>query len=677
MGRFYKATPGKFIDDKMFQLNPETMMKAISTVDKNITSVYEMGDKSTDLLKSDSLNVDDKAVRDRIRYHQGKVDAVGEAMNNDILGYKKHGATMRGISRDISSDLNSGIFSATEGNLKDYNEWKLEVDKDDSLTPDERELKKDYSLFMFEQGGGTAYDQETGASRNFLDSEQQFGGDIEDEDKYITNILTNFDYDITELRKKGIGISSATPFKYDGANAVKTIVNTEMERSDADVRGYVTNSLDSMNYQEGRTKMHEANIRMGREELQVDPLSGKELNVEESAEKLGQDDYNSLVEATIRKGVKKRGDIRVSYSGIGGSGGSSGAPVKAENVINTFEDNIPEVKARTSESTSRFNDIFDTIEPVGPVQGISGPGGLTAEQNQVQNDIALAKKAGLNALGFSSTREIFSKSNIAYGTTEGRENLKQAFIIMDSDFATKTTLQQNQLMAEWMTVENNKTTREQPINTFKKPYAELDKQETITANKQHKAAVITFNSVDEGQDIFTEVYSTNDLGETIKVDAQSVNDLEKLGYIYVKPTGSVPGEKAYDETTVMFNGKNVLAYKDTKGNPVLYDQNFPDMNPPRYKGEPVLDADYARELNRPFQKMTAPVKKVTNTGEKFLQATTENYLMWKQTTFFPDGSKLPKNSYVYKHKYYKVDGEGKRAYFNMRMHANIDNFPIN
>jgi hypothetical protein len=143
MSRFYKATAGKFIDNKMFELDANAMMKATETVDQNITDVYDQQEKGLASLKSESLDIDDPAVRERLLFHQGKIDAVDQAMNEDILGYKKHGVTMRGISRGISSDLNTGVFSATEGNLADHKEIMAEIDKDKNLTNEQKSLEKE------------------------------------------------------------------------------------------------------------------------------------------------------------------------------------------------------------------------------------------------------------------------------------------------------------------------------------------------------------------------------------------------------------------------------------------------------------------------------------------------------------------------------------------------------
>ena len=97
MGRFYKATPARFIDDTMYETPFNEIAATTMALDKNIDEVYDTLDEQSELVKAERLKTDDDEVKAKLDYYNNKIDSMTQAMNTDVLSFSKQRPKMRSL----------------------------------------------------------------------------------------------------------------------------------------------------------------------------------------------------------------------------------------------------------------------------------------------------------------------------------------------------------------------------------------------------------------------------------------------------------------------------------------------------------------------------------------------------------------------------------------------------
>jgi len=140
MSRFYKATGGQYIDDKMFQLDTDVMMKATEKVDKDMTKVYDDALGLKEKLKIKAMESDDPEVRARYEHFNEVVDRATEAMDSDPLAYKKHLLELRGASRELQTDLSTGVLGSAQTQYEAFDTYSKSLDSNTKISGERRDL---------------------------------------------------------------------------------------------------------------------------------------------------------------------------------------------------------------------------------------------------------------------------------------------------------------------------------------------------------------------------------------------------------------------------------------------------------------------------------------------------------------------------------------------------------
>ena len=108
MGRFYKATPRTFVEDKMFEIPFQEMSGVMGKVDADIEKNEEAALALQDTLKLQALQNDSQYAKDKIAGYEGKIGDLVQNIYDDPLKFRGSSAQIRDLSRTIEKDFESG-----------------------------------------------------------------------------------------------------------------------------------------------------------------------------------------------------------------------------------------------------------------------------------------------------------------------------------------------------------------------------------------------------------------------------------------------------------------------------------------------------------------------------------------------------------------------------------------
>lgn len=108
MGRFYKATPGQFIDNKMYETPFAEMALVIGKADADIEKNEDEVLALQDTLKLQSLKADSPEAKAKIAEYEAQIGELVQGIYDEPLKYRRKTADIRNLSRTIQKDFESG-----------------------------------------------------------------------------------------------------------------------------------------------------------------------------------------------------------------------------------------------------------------------------------------------------------------------------------------------------------------------------------------------------------------------------------------------------------------------------------------------------------------------------------------------------------------------------------------
>jgi hypothetical protein len=355
MGRFYKATAGKFIEDKMFQLDTDMMMKATQKVDSDMRSVGETGDTAMEGLDIAGLNEDDPIIRARIKEHEDAITGVNQLMYEDSIGYKKHGVTMRGISRGISKDISTGVLGTAKKNLTYSKEMEATMAKRKDVSGERQALYNKATLHDYKKAGGA------GELKDIREFKQDVGDDIGDTTQFIKDGLSQIEY---LTKKKGNGTDVQGGYwktSVGGKDAIGYTTTNQTEVTTERIMTSFNGMLDAKNFDEYKTKDYETQIRLGEIEAPEDPEEQVDY-----IKQLVSDDRAEIINAAIGMKAGTKGHKQANVKGMPGGYGGSGGPGAKDKIVGLEIDDasntvVPKASIAKTKVIDSLSRLFELI----------------------------------------------------------------------------------------------------------------------------------------------------------------------------------------------------------------------------------------------------------------------------------------------------------------------------
>ena len=161
MGRFYKATPGQFIDNKMFETPFNEIATTIGKIDKDISENEETALALHDTLKLNSIKGEDtEAARQKIKGYSDQIESITKELHSDPLKFRQKSSKIRELSRAIKNDWETGeasqiqsSYDTRQNNLKTMQDaWKKNPELFNYEDINKLMAKTDESYKGFRQG---------------------------------------------------------------------------------------------------------------------------------------------------------------------------------------------------------------------------------------------------------------------------------------------------------------------------------------------------------------------------------------------------------------------------------------------------------------------------------------------------------------------------------------------
>jgi len=309
MGRFYKATPGQFIEDKMFQVPFKEIAAVIGNIDKNIDETYDEGREIQNSLDSEKLDIDDPAVSARYQHYDNLAEQSAIAMDKDPLSFRKQIGKLRRTSRELATEMKTGVIGRAEEQHTDYSKITADTKERKDLKQETKDL---YDKVLLEDYGGLQYNSKTGDYRKVKDYERDLIPEIVDENAFINEVANGF-----EFHSQGGGGSWVSKIKGIDSDVIKTSTTNKTVRSATRVRNVMKSSLAAVNYRGSREQFYEMQQDLG----ELEPTYNEE-GVLQTPEDLAIKDETSLIERAVDKIEGKRGHTNVSVKSVSSVRGS-------------------------------------------------------------------------------------------------------------------------------------------------------------------------------------------------------------------------------------------------------------------------------------------------------------------------------------------------------------------
>jgi hypothetical protein len=549
MGRFYKATPRNFIDNIMFKTPFEEIAATIGTLDRNIDETYDEGIAIQDSLDSEMLESDDPAVQERYKYYNDIAESSAAAMDKNPLSFIKHRGKLRRASRELSTEMKSGLIGRADEQLESYNKDVAELSKRKDISEETKELKKRHILHQYEQAGSLKFDPETGTFNKISDFNTALDGEILDENKYLTEIDQGFQY-----QSEGFGSVKGGKIEGTDRDMIITSKSSKTTRSAKRVQSFITADLDQKGYVKSREQVYQMQLDMG-EMPQVLNKNGSLMTPKELAEK----DKQNLILKGVEKLTGSKGQYTQTATVVPGQGaynkgGFNTAPIgiQINDVSSTL---IPktQIAARTK-TDKKLEEVFN----------------FDSNKAATSNPDMLEIREKLLARGFTTPDQMVSSTLENYSDAK-LENLAggllDAGLIPNGleDYEYKT------LAEEYL---NSKAPQNAIVTKIipNLPEVNGEKVEPTTdqVNEATKEITRMINHIDQSQ-VVGEVWVTVD-GESTKLPSGTTFSslaTNKEGYTYINPTGYNKATKELagnDSDGYQIGGVTVVAdKKDAEG----------------------------------------------------------------------------------------------------------------
>jgi len=557
MGRFYKATPAQFIDDKMFELDHTAMLQANETVSGDIDEVYEGMDEAT--VKTEQLSVDNEEMRQYVEGINSEVNGVAQAMDRSALNYKKQGPKMRRITRGIKNDIDNGIVKRAKENKDSSGKYEGEIDANKDIDSKGKSTYKDYSAWKYAKAKGLNYDRKTGKFNDYEDFKEEVVGGIGDQSKSIKSVIEAVKSDSTGQEGKvgEVTLSDGT-IVMKRTSTSKALITGERLRAAGELE------LKDKNFVESQTRQYEMEIEMGNLEQEV-----KEDGTLKTAEEYALDDKKNYLDTLVEVGEREIGNVNKSLSALPGGGGGY--------------------------SSNSGGDVGDIITDT-TTTGLS-PSSNFAKTRYTTLDAAFnvagPKATALQNLGFSSSEDI---KDLAISTNFSRatsSKVLEALIVIDPSLQGESKIVQNKKVKEYIEHSLNRETLVSPVSSIDKPVEDMTTAEKKQATAESSQAVAMLKGYPTDQNALIAI-ATNSDGSRVTLSATSIGDLTsdmgKGGDVYYQMGTStttqpkVAANGAYYQNGVPITANGYKKYDGKvlpKGTPV----------PLKYLGSFTLDTE--------------------------------------------------------------------------------------
>lgn len=118
MGRFYKTSQAKYVQDKMFQPDLNVMAAVIGKVDKQIEDQSTSMVGLHDSLKAQGLKYDQPELQSIIEGYSKKVEDMSTNLQSDPLNFRRQTSALKALGQEIKSEWETGKVSAIQNNKK-------------------------------------------------------------------------------------------------------------------------------------------------------------------------------------------------------------------------------------------------------------------------------------------------------------------------------------------------------------------------------------------------------------------------------------------------------------------------------------------------------------------------------------------------------------------------------
>jgi len=544
MGRFYKATPGNFIDNKMYETPFEEIAGTIGQIDKNITETYDEGRNILDASESQKLESDDPAVTARFGKYSDIVEQSTIAMDKNPLDFVKHNGKLRKASRDLSTDMKTGIIGRAQEQFETYNKETAELDARTDLTQTTKDLKKSHILAQYKKAGSLNYNQETGAFNKISTFNSDLVGEIVDEDAYLTKVDKGF-----QFQSEGGGSSRVGKVAGSNDDMLITSSSNRTTRSAARVQSYLEKDLDSKDYVKSRRQIHQMEMDMNG--------PSKKLNKDGTPmtpQQLAEQDKRDLVAKGVEKLTGSRGAYKTSASGLPGAGTnkkkSTGRVDTGTDIDDTSSTVMPaETIVKTKSKDTKLQRIFDFDSNDIPITNDM----TDAEKLPLQN--MAASKEKLTKAGFKNAESLYSNTVDGF-TLDKLDVLSTALVDSGLLDINLPAFEKRKASIDYLNTKAAQKTRTTLIIPEFNDGVEATEGDILEATEVVRGMV---NSTDQTQAV-GEIYITEG-GKTKKLPSgMSFNDLAtKSGAVYIQPTGKGP-------SSVQEIGSDKNGWKDKAGN---------------------------------------------------------------------------------------------------------------
>ncbi|MCK4520972.1 MAG: hypothetical protein KAU20_00225, partial [Nanoarchaeota archaeon] len=283
-------------------------------VDKNIDETYDKGGELLDSFDIDKLDMDDPAVAARYAHYQGIVNNSTEDMSENVLNYPKHMRELRKASRELATDMKTGVLGRAQEQFDDFNSINENIKKRTDISQETKDLYSDYLLSQYK---GLNYNQKTGEFNKIKDGEINLKSGILDTEKFISELGRSF-----EFHSEGGGGARVGTLKGLDGEVIITSTTNKSTRSAKRVEEATKLALEEKDYKGEREQYHMMQQATGNA-TPASYIDGELATPEE----LAKMDEQNLIDRAVLELTGKKGHTNSSVKSLDsvkGRGASSG-----------------------------------------------------------------------------------------------------------------------------------------------------------------------------------------------------------------------------------------------------------------------------------------------------------------------------------------------------------------
>lgn len=132
MGRFYKTTPSKFIDQNMYQAPIELMQQTLGIHEARTDELINRADLlegTTDQIQHLNFEAENERVKGIQEKYGTAIDDITNKILENPLDYQKHSPALKLLQKEMLEDRTTGNWYQIEKRLQDYQTW-MDENKD-------------------------------------------------------------------------------------------------------------------------------------------------------------------------------------------------------------------------------------------------------------------------------------------------------------------------------------------------------------------------------------------------------------------------------------------------------------------------------------------------------------------------------------------------------------------